>query len=82
MAGNIDADIRPKVEGFLLKILYKEGSYVEKGQPMFQLDNRQTQAAVEQAQGHLERARALHDSGPDRCGPVQTIGSAKGDQPS
>src|SRR3974390_2420299 len=58
MAGNTDADIRPKVEGFLLTRLYTEGSYVEKGQPMFQLDKRQTQASVEQATGNLERARA------------------------
>jgi RND family efflux transporter MFP subunit len=58
MAGNVDADIRPKVEGFLLTRLYAEGSYVQKGQPMFQLDQRQAQAAVEQAQGKLERARA------------------------
>jgi len=58
MAGNVDADIRPKVDGFLLSRLYAEGSYVDKGSPMFQLDNRQGQAAVEQAQGHLERARA------------------------
>jgi membrane fusion protein (multidrug efflux system) len=58
MAGNVDADIRPKVDGFLLNRLYAEGSYVDKGSPMFQLDNRQGQAAVEQAQGHLERARA------------------------
>jgi membrane fusion protein (multidrug efflux system) len=59
MLGNIDADIRPKVDGFLLTQLYSEGSYVKKGQPMFQLDQRQTQAAVEQAQGKLERARAV-----------------------
>lgn len=58
MTGNIDAEIRPKVDGFLLKRLYTEGSYVSKGQPMFQLDQRQTQASVEQAQGQLERARA------------------------
>ena len=58
MLGNIDADIRPKVDGFLLTQLYSEGSYVNKGQPMFQLDQRQTQAAVQQAQGKLERARA------------------------
>ena len=57
--GNIDADIRPKVDGFLLTQLYSEGSYVNKGQPMFQLDQRQTQAAVQQAQGKLERARAV-----------------------
>jgi membrane fusion protein (multidrug efflux system) len=58
MVGNIDADIRPKVEGFLVKRRYTEGSYVKKGQAMFQLDPRQTQASVEQAQGQLERARA------------------------
>jgi membrane fusion protein, multidrug efflux system len=58
MVGNVDAEIRPKVEGFLLTRLYTEGSYVGKGQPMFQLDKRQAQAAVEQATGNLERARA------------------------
>ncbi|HTS05772.1 MAG TPA: efflux RND transporter periplasmic adaptor subunit [Candidatus Eisenbacteria bacterium] len=58
MAGNIDADIRPKVEGFLLTRLYSEGSFVEKGQALFQLDKRQAQAAVEQATGDLERAKA------------------------
>jgi membrane fusion protein, multidrug efflux system len=58
MAGNVDADIRPKVEGFLLARLYTEGSFVEKGQPMFRLDKRQAEAAVEQATGNLERARA------------------------
>jgi len=58
MAGNVDADIRPKVEGFLLARLYTEGSFVAKGQAMFQLDKRQAEAAVEQATGNLERARA------------------------
>jgi len=59
MVGNTDADIRPKVEGFLLTRLYTEGSYVQKGQAMFQLDPRQAQAAVQQAQGKLERDRAV-----------------------
>jgi membrane fusion protein (multidrug efflux system) len=58
MSGNIDADIRPKVDGFLLEKLYSEGSFVQKGQPMFQLDRRQSQASVEQAQGQLEQANA------------------------
>jgi membrane fusion protein (multidrug efflux system) len=58
MAGNIDADIRPKVEGFLLKRLYVEGSQVKKGQPLFQIDRREAQEQVEQAKGHLEQARA------------------------
>ena len=58
MSGNVDADIRPKVEGFLLSRLYTEGSYITKGTPMFQLDRRQAQAAVEQAEGNLARTRA------------------------
>jgi len=58
MAGNVDADIRPKVDGFLLNKLYSEGSFVQKGQPMFHLDQRQSEAAVEQAKGQLEQARA------------------------
>src|SRR5580704_14689021 len=58
MLGNVDAEIRPKVEGFLLARLYTEGSFVNKGQPLFQLDKRQAQAAVEQGAGNLERARA------------------------
>jgi membrane fusion protein, multidrug efflux system len=63
MAGNVDADIRPKVDGFLISQLYKEGSYVDKGQPLYQLDKRQAQAAVEQAQGNLARAQAsLHQA--------------------
>ncbi len=59
MAGNVDADIRPKVGGYLLARLYQEGSYLQKGQPMYQLDKRETQSVVDQAQGELERARAL-----------------------
>lgn len=58
MVGNVDAEIRPKVDGFLLSRLYTEGSFVTKGQPMFQLDKRQAEAAVEQATGTLERAQA------------------------
>jgi membrane fusion protein (multidrug efflux system) len=58
MAGNIDADIRPKVDGFLLKQVYKEGSFVEKGQPLFQLDSRQAVAAVDQAKGQVAQAKA------------------------
>ena len=58
MVGNVDAEIRPKVEGFLLSRLYAEGSFVDKGQAMFQLDKRQAEAAVEQATGRLEVSKA------------------------
>jgi len=58
MAGNVDAEIRPKVEGFLLARLYTEGSFIAKGTPMFRLDGRQARAAVEQAEGNLALAQA------------------------
>jgi RND family efflux transporter MFP subunit len=58
MVGNVDAEIRPKVEGFLLDRLYTEGSYVQKGQGLFRLDARQAEASVQQAEGQLERAKA------------------------
>lgn len=59
MAGNIDADIRPKVDGFLLSRLYQEGTFVTKGQALFRLDPRQAEAGVEQAQGRLDRSQAV-----------------------
>jgi membrane fusion protein, multidrug efflux system len=58
MAGNTNADIKPKVEGFLLTRLYEEGSHVNKGQALFQLDKRQAQAAVEQSIGYLAQSQA------------------------
>jgi membrane fusion protein, multidrug efflux system len=58
MVGNVDADIRPKVEGYLLTRIYTEGSFVQKGQPLYQLDQREAQASVDQATGNLERTRA------------------------
>src|SRR5262249_15914863 len=56
--GSVNADIRPKVEGYLLKQYYKEGQFVRRDKPLFQIDPRQFQAALEQARGTLARAEA------------------------
>ena len=56
--GFVNAAIRPQVEGYVLSQLYKEGSVVGKGQPMFQIDPRQFQAALDQAKGSLAQAQA------------------------
>ena len=56
--GSVNADIRPKVEGYLLRELYKEGQFVRSGDPLFEIDPRQFRAAVEQAQGALGQADA------------------------
>jgi len=57
--GSVNADIRPKVEGYLLRQYYKEGQFVRRGAPLFEIDPRQFRAALEQAQGTLARAEAL-----------------------
>ncbi len=56
--GNVNAEIRPKVDGYLLRRNYAEGSFVRQGQPLFDIDPRQSQAQLQQAQADLEQARA------------------------
>ncbi len=56
--GSVNAEIRPKVEGYVLRQLYKEGQFVRGKDPLFEIDSRQFRAALEQAQGTLARAEA------------------------
>jgi membrane fusion protein (multidrug efflux system) len=58
LEGSVNADIKPKVEGFLIRQLYVDGSVVQKGQTLFTLDARQMQAALEQSQADLAHAQA------------------------
>ena len=54
--GMVNADIKAQVSGYLLKQEYTEGSFVRKGQLLFEIDPRPFQAAVDQAQGQLAQA--------------------------
>jgi len=56
--GSVNADIRPKVEGYVLRQPYKDGQFVQAGDLLFEIDPRQFRAALEQAQGGLEQAEA------------------------
>src|SRR5215469_10846666 len=58
LTGQVNADIRAQVTGYLLTRNYKEGSYVREGQLLFQIDPRPFQAAVDQAKGQLALAQA------------------------
>jgi len=58
LEGSVNADIRPKVEGYLRRQLYKEGQVVDPQDPLFEIDPRQFRAALDQAQGTLGRAEA------------------------
>jgi len=63
--GFVNADIKAQVTGYLLEQAYQEGSFVKKGQLLFQIDPRPFQAALElaqgqqaQSEGQLAQARA------------------------
>lgn len=57
MDGLVNAQIQPQVTGYLIKQTYIEGSVVQKGQVLFEIDPRPFQAALEQAQGQLGQAQ-------------------------
>src|SRR6202008_2792831 len=54
--GMVKAAIRAQVTGYLLTQDYSEGSFVKKGQLLFQIDPRPLQAAADQARGQLAQA--------------------------
>ena len=56
--GMVNAAIRAQVTGYLLRQNYSEGSFVRRGQLLFEIDPRPFQAAVDQAQGQLAQANA------------------------
>jgi RND family efflux transporter MFP subunit len=55
--GLVNADIKAQVSGYLLEQAYKEGTFVQKGQLLFQIDPRPFQAALDQTQGFLAQAQ-------------------------
>jgi len=56
--GYVNAQIQPQVSGYLIRQDYREGSFVTKGQVLFEIDPRPFQAAVDQAQGQVDQAQA------------------------
>ena len=56
--GFVNAQIQPRVSGYLVKQTYKEGSYVHKGQVLFEIDERPFVAALNEAKGQLAQAQA------------------------
>jgi len=56
--GNVNAQIRAQVTGYLSARDYQEGSFVRKGDPLFEIDSRPFQAVLNQARGSLAQAEA------------------------
>ena len=55
--GLVNAVIRAQVQGYLIKQNYREGEMVRKGQVLFEIDPREFQAALEQAQAVLSQSK-------------------------
>lgn len=56
--GFVNAQIFPKIQGYLLKQSYTDGGLVEAGDVLFEIDPRQYKAALNDAKGKLARAKA------------------------
>ncbi len=56
--GFVNAEIRPQIEGYVLKQVYREGFLVRTGEALFEIDPRQFQATYDQARGTLTQYEA------------------------
>lgn len=56
--GYVNAQIQPQVTGYLLKQNYREGTAVQKGDILFEIDPRPFEALLAQAQGQLAQTQA------------------------
>lgn len=56
------AEIRPQVSGIIQARMFEEGSYVEQGQQLYQIDPARYQADYEVAQANLQDARAQKEN--------------------
>ena len=55
--GYVNAQIQPQVSGYLVRQNYREGTPVAKNEVLFQIDPRPFQAAVDQAEAEVGRAK-------------------------
>jgi membrane fusion protein (multidrug efflux system) len=56
--GMVNAVIKAQVNGYLMKQNYHEGAFVQKGHVLFEVDPRKFRAALDQARGEWEKAKA------------------------
>jgi membrane fusion protein (multidrug efflux system) len=54
--GMVNAEIKSQMSGYLIGKHYEEGSFVKKGQLLFEIDPKPFQAALDQAKGDLAKA--------------------------
>jgi len=59
VTGRIDAelvvDIRSRVTGYLTKVAFRDGQFVAKGDPLYEIDDRPARAKLDEAAGAIEQ---------------------------
>lgn len=57
--GLVDASVRAKVQGYIVRQAYPDGGFVKKGDLLFEIDPRPFEAALDQAKGMLAQAEGV-----------------------
>lgn len=70
-------EIRARVDGFLDQIAYREGSMVEKGQVLFQMDPKPFQADLDAARAELSQQKARLDNAKTNLDRVKPLAEKK-----
>jgi RND family efflux transporter MFP subunit len=60
--GYVNAQIQPQVIGYLVRQVYREGSFVHKDDVLFEIDPRPFQAVLDQANAQLAQAEAQFEN--------------------
>ena len=58
----LESTVATKVQGRVLRVLAREGDNVQKGQPLIELDARDQEAAIAQAEANLRAAQVGYDN--------------------
>lgn len=57
VAASVTSEVRPQITGIIQKMLFKEGSVVRAGQPLYQIDSATYRASYNQTSAALKNAR-------------------------
>ena len=60
--GVVDYPVIPRISGAIFRQLYKEGTAVRKGQPLYEIDRRPYEFALKNAEGQYQKDKAAADN--------------------